>query len=118
MATAKGMLDKIHPDLVQQDPADHNNYILGEVWGHNVAVACLPAGIYRTTSAATVAKDMLRTFKSIRFGLMVGLGGGAPSKTQDIRLGDIVVSQPTGTNGGVIQYDRGKALQEGEFHDL
>ncbi|KAJ3538217.1 hypothetical protein NM208_g6003 [Fusarium decemcellulare] len=115
MAAAKGMLDEVHPNLTQQDPADHNSYILGEAWGHNVVVACLPAGIYGTTPAATVAKDMLRTFKSIRFGLMVGIGGGAPSKRQDIRLGDVVVSQPMGTNGGVIQYDRGKALPQGQF---
>ncbi|KAM0329336.1 hypothetical protein ACHAQA_004641 [Verticillium albo-atrum] len=96
-------------------PADHNNYVLGQIRGHNVVIACLPAGVYGTTSAATVAKDMLRTFKSIRFGLMVGIGGGAPSPSHDIRLGDIVVSQPSGTTGGVVQYDRGKDGREGHF---
>ncbi|KAM0547328.1 hypothetical protein ACHAPJ_010464 [Fusarium lateritium] len=98
MAAAKGMLDSVHPNPTQQDPADHNSYILGEVWGHNVVVACLPAGICETTPAATVAKDMLRTFKSIRFRLLVGIGGGAPSIKHDIRLGDIIVSRPTETN--------------------
>ncbi|KAJ0287244.1 hypothetical protein CBS470a_005427 [Colletotrichum nupharicola] len=106
MAAAKGMLDQIHPDLHQQDPADHNNYILGQIQGHNIVIACLPAGIYGTITAATVAKDLLRTFKSIRFGLLVGIGGGVPSRTNDIRLGDIVVGQPSGTVGGAIQYDR------------
>ncbi|KAF4433367.1 Vegetative incompatibility protein HET-E-1 [Colletotrichum fructicola] len=115
MAAAKGMLDQIHPDLPQQDPADHNNYILGQIQGHNVVIACLPAGIYGTITAATVAKDLLRTFKSVRFGLLVGIGGGAPSRTNDIRLGDVVVSQPTGTSGGTIQYDRGKTVQDGKF---
>ncbi|KAK1656927.1 hypothetical protein BDP55DRAFT_54343 [Colletotrichum godetiae] len=115
MAAAKGMLDQVHPNLPWQDPADHNSYVLGQVQGHNVVIACLPAGIYGTTPAATVAKDLLRTFKSIRFGLMVGIGGGVPSRKHDIRLGDIVVSQPAGTSGGVIQYDRGKAVQEGEL---
>lgn len=115
MAVAKGMLDQIHPNLSEQDPADHNSYVLGQIQGHNIVIACLPAGIYGTTTAATVAKDMLRTFNSIRFGLMVGIGGGAPSSIQDIRLGDIVVGQPTGTTGGVIQYDRGKMMQDGEF---
>lgn len=33
---------------------------------------------------------------------MVGIGGGIPSSHADIRLGDIVVSQPTDTFGGVI----------------
>ncbi|KAK2765802.1 g-protein beta wd-40 repeats containing [Colletotrichum kahawae] len=115
MAAAKGMLDLIHPDLPEQDLADHNNYILGQIQGHNIVIACLPAGIYGTTTAATVAKDLLRTFESIRFGLLVGIGGGAPSRTNDIRLGDVVVSQPTGTSGGAIQYDRGKTMQDGVF---
>ncbi|KAJ0363069.1 hypothetical protein COL26b_013101 [Colletotrichum chrysophilum] len=115
MAAAKGMLDQVHSNLTRQDPADHNSYVLGQVQGHNVVIACLPAGIYGTTPAATVAKDLLRTFKSIRFGLMVGIGGGVPSRKHDIRLGDIVVSQPAETSGGVIQYDRGKTAQEGEF---
>jgi nucleoside phosphorylase len=115
MAAARGMLDEIHPDLQEQDSADHSSYMLGRIQNHNVVVAILPAGIYGTTPAATVCKDMLRTFKSIRFGLMVGIGGGAPSAINDIRLVDVVVSQPNGTSGGVIQYDRGKTVQEGEF---
>ncbi|CVL06772.1 uncharacterized protein FMAN_11868 [Fusarium mangiferae] len=115
MAAARGMLDKIHPSLAQQDPDDHNSYILGEIQGHKVAIACLPAGIYGTNLAATVAKDLLRSFKSIRFGLLVGIGGGAPSSKHDIRLGDVVVSQPSGIFGGVVQHDRGKTLPEGGF---
>ncbi|RFN43647.1 g-protein beta wd-40 repeats containing [Fusarium flagelliforme] len=115
MAAAKGMLDQVHPNLTEQDPEDHNTYLLGEVFGHNVVVACLPAGVYGPTTAATVAKDMRRTFRSIRFGLMVGIGGGIPSNKHDIRLGDVVVGQPTATTGGVIQYDRGKSLQEQGF---
>jgi hypothetical protein len=57
-------------------------------------MACLPAGMYGTNSAATVANNMLRTFTGIPFGLMVGIGGGIPNLNQgwDIRLGDVVVS--------------------------
>ncbi|EHA56175.1 hypothetical protein MGG_16008 [Pyricularia oryzae 70-15] len=91
MAAAREMLDQVHPNLVVQYTADHNNYDFSKVQGHNVVIACLPAGIIGITSAATVAKDMLRTFKLIRFGLMVGIGGGIPSGTFDIRLGDVVV---------------------------
>ncbi len=115
MAAAKGMLDEIHEDLQKQDTSDHNSYILGQIHHHNIVVASLPAGVCGTTPAATVAKDMLRTFPSIRLGLMVGIGGAAPSSTHDIRLGDVVVSEPSGTSGGVIQYDRGKTIQEGKF---
>lgn len=45
---------------------------------------------------------------------MVGVGGGIPSPKNDIRLGDIVVSYPQGTFGGVIQYDLGKQV-DGHF---
>jgi nucleoside phosphorylase len=115
MAAAVVMLDEIHEDLQGHDPSDHNSYKLGAIQNHNIVIACLPAGVYGNNPAATVSKDMLRTFKSIRFGLMVGIGGGAPSQANDIRLGDIVVSQPSGTSGGLIQYDRGKTVEEGEF---
>lgn len=109
------MLDEEHEDLDGQDPGDHNAYTLGCVDGHNVVMACLPAGKYGTETAATVAKDMLRTFKSLRFGLLVGIGGGVPTNECDIRLGDVVVSQPSKQDGGVLQYDVGKALPNETF---
>jgi hypothetical protein len=60
---------------------------------------------------------MVRTFsKSLRIGMMVGVGGGIPSAAHDIRLGDVVISCPEGTSGGVLQYDMGKVGAEGEFH--
>ncbi len=114
-AAAQVMLDERHEDLEVQDPSDHNSYVLGRIHKHNIVIACLPSGVYGTTPAATVAKDMLRTFKSIRIGLMVGIGGGIPSEANDIRLGDIIVSQPTDTNGGVTQHDRGKRVTGGRF---
>ena len=115
MAAAKCMLEEIHDDLEEQDTSDHNSYQLGRIHRHDIVIASLPAGVHGTTPAATVAKDMLRTFPSIRFGLMVGIGGAAPSLNYDIRLGDVVVSEPHGMNGGVIQYDRGKITQEKNF---
>jgi nucleoside phosphorylase len=56
---------------------------------------------------------MLSSFPSIKFGLMVGIRGGIPSADNDIRLGDVVVSKPEGTFGGVRQYDCGKATIHG-----
>ncbi|KAK2593037.1 hypothetical protein QQS21_009245 [Conoideocrella luteorostrata] len=113
MAAAKAMLDERHGDFPTM-PSDSNTYILGSVCGHNIVIACLPSGVYGTTSATTLATEMRSTFKCIRFGLMVGIGGGAPMKNVDIRLGDIVVSKPTGRSGGVIQHDYGKTMS-GEF---
>jgi len=46
---------------------------------------------------------------------VVGTGGGAPSPENDIRLGDVVISEPVGRFGGVIQYDFGKTEAEGKF---
>lgn len=114
MAAAKLMLDAIHPSL-PCPPTDQNTYILGNIGDHNIVIASLPSGAYGNVSAATGAMQLLSSFHSIRFGLMVGIGGGVPSSKADIRLGDIVVSQPTDTSGGVIQYDLGKALSGGQF---
>ncbi|KAJ5898084.1 hypothetical protein N7504_008372 [Penicillium tannophilum] len=111
MAAAKLMLDTIHPRLPIPS-IDQNNYILGNIEEHNIVIACLPGGTYGTVPAAIVAMQLLSTFNSIRFGLLVGVGGGVPSSEIDIRLGDIVVSQPRNTSGGVIQYDFGKDLPD------
>lgn len=116
MAAAKLMLDKVHPSL-SQPLTDHNVYTLGSVGSHHVVLACLPSGIYGITSAAIVLDQMLLTFPAVRFGLMVGIGGGVPNTRTDVRLGDVVVSTPTSTStsGGVIQYDYGKTLDDGSF---
>jgi nucleoside phosphorylase len=105
------MLDVEHEDLEQAEN-DPNLYALGQVAGHNVVLACLPAGQTGTVSAAAVATQLMATFKWIRFVLMVGIGGGVPGK-EDIRLGDVVVSQPYQRHGGVIQYDLESQLRTG-----
>ncbi|KAN0083541.1 WD40-repeat-containing domain protein [Elaphomyces granulatus] len=114
MAAAKSMLNEIHPNLPTSSN-DQNTYVLGTIYTHNVVIACLPSGVYGTTSAAIVANQLRFTFPAIRFGLMVGIGGGVPTKEADIRLGDVVVSKPTGDFGGVVQYDFGKTVGQGVF---
>ncbi|EHA19938.1 hypothetical protein ASPNIDRAFT_39357 [Aspergillus niger ATCC 1015] len=112
LAAAKSLLDDVHESLPQ--PTDCNAYTLGSMYGHNIAIACLQSGIYGTCSAASVATQMKQTFPSIEFGLTVGVGGGVPTRA-DIRLGDVVVSTPTGQLGGVVQYDYGKSCPCGSF---
>ncbi|KAL4949082.1 hypothetical protein BDW69DRAFT_188664 [Aspergillus filifer] len=90
-AAASLVLDATHPPLFQPR-RDQNSYTLGEISGHNVVIACLPAGSYGTTSAAIVAANVRMTFPAVPIGLMVGIGGGVPSARADIRLGGIVVS--------------------------
>jgi nucleoside phosphorylase len=103
LAASQAMLDKEHTDLPQAEN-DINTYTLGEIGEHKVVLACLPSGTTGISAAATAAKDLLRSFPKVRFGLMVGVGGGAPSNPsddpyKDIRLGDVVVSNPEGNCG-------------------
>jgi len=113
-AAAQEMLDEEHADLLHEpDDNDENTYALGSIGGHNVAIGCLPAGRIGNNPAAAVAMQMRATFKGLRFSLMVGVGGGVPSAEADIRLGDVVVSQPDKTFNGVVQYDFGKTTPSG-----
>ncbi|RBR14463.1 uncharacterized protein FIESC28_07699 [Fusarium coffeatum] len=105
MSAARAMLDDVH-EALPQDVNDSNCYALGTVGKHSVTIACLPDGHYGTNNAAIVFTNMRRTFRNIQLGLMVGIGGGAPSKA-DLRLGDIVVGS------AVIQHDMGKAMSDG-----
>ncbi|THY28239.1 hypothetical protein D6D00_04385 [Aureobasidium pullulans] len=102
------MLEEEHHRLPQPEN-DHNVYNLGSINGHNVVVA----GLHTTgnCSAATVVAQMRGTFPQLRFGLLVGIGGGVPASTDagPIRLGHIVVSKPVGQHSGAVQYDHGKA---------
>ncbi|KAJ0425854.1 hypothetical protein BJY00DRAFT_298425 [Aspergillus carlsbadensis] len=72
---------------------------------HSIAIACLPSGVYRAISAATVLSHLLQTFPGLRLGLM-NIG---------IHLGDVIVSMPNTTSGGVVQYVYGKTLSDGSF---
>lgn len=111
---ARVFLDKEHKAVQSVAANDSNSYVLGEVGKHNVVIAVLPDGEYGTDSAASVAVSMLNSFPNIRIGLMVGIGGGVPTR-QDIRLGDVVVSSPRDGHGGVFQFDYGKTIQDQRF---
>jgi nucleoside phosphorylase len=89
LAAAEGMLDEVHESLLGKG-ADSNAYMLGSIGQHNVVLACLPKDGIGANNAATVGAHMLGSFPSITWGLMVGVGGGAPGVV-DVRLGDIVV---------------------------
>jgi hypothetical protein len=99
---AQALLDETHEGPETVFPHDNNDYTLGRMGKHNVVIAVLPEGEYGTSSATSVAKDMMHSFPNVRIGLMVGVGGGAPSPKHDIRLGDVVVSAPREGKGGVF----------------
>ncbi|PFH62788.1 hypothetical protein XA68_11800 [Ophiocordyceps unilateralis] len=112
-AAATALLDDRHgpPQGFEQHQSDSNSYTWGRIGAHNIVIASLPAGIYGTTSAAVTASNLLSSLPQIKIGLLVGIGGGVarPDQNRDIRLGDVITSQPQGTEGGVVQYDLGKA---------
>jgi hypothetical protein len=112
MTAVRYMLDEGHIRLPGK-AGDRNRYMLGKIGDHNVAIAYLPQGSQGIGAAATVATDMRRTFPCIQLRLLVGIGGGIPSKKNDIRLGDVVVGMPDGIHGGVVQYDLGKRMTDG-----
>ncbi|OPB35998.1 hypothetical protein A0O28_0111640 [Trichoderma guizhouense] len=108
-------LDERHEGPEYVSINDNNDYTLGKIGRHNVVIAVLPNGEYGLSSAANVARDMLHSFPNVRIGLLVGIGGGAPTLKHDIRLGDVVVGVPINGTGGIIQYDFGKSIQGQEF---
>ena len=69
---------------------------------HVVVVALLPD--MGNNSAAIMATRLLSDFKGVQYLIMCGIAGGVPrlgDTENDVRLGDIVVSD----RGGVVQYD-------------
>ncbi|KAH7150669.1 hypothetical protein DER46DRAFT_689165 [Fusarium sp. MPI-SDFR-AT-0072] len=98
---AQAFLDEEHEGPREVAQNDNNNHALGRIGSHNIVVAVLPD----------------KYFPNICIGLLVGIGGGAPSPNHDIRLGDIVVSSRDGRRGGVFQYDFGKTIQNQSFQE-
>ncbi|KAL2832933.1 hypothetical protein BDW59DRAFT_180525 [Aspergillus cavernicola] len=84
---ARAFLDKKHSQPETLSPNDNNHYTLGEIKGHQVVIAVLPDGEYRTSAAAS-----------------------------DVRLGNIIMSLSWNGHGGLLQYDFGKELQGQEFY--
>lgn len=112
---AQAALDKEHEQPEHLSPNDSNDYSLGIIGDHNVAISCSPYSEYKLASTATVATNMLQSFPNIRMGLLVGIGGGVPSRQHDIRLGDIVVGIPRDGQGSVFQYDFNETVNTRAF---
>ncbi|KAF6813678.1 kinesin light [Colletotrichum musicola] len=114
---ARAFLDEEHAGPRQVAQHDNNSYILGKIGSHNVVIAALPDSQYGTTSAATVARDVLYSFPNVRIRLIVGIRGSAPNQKHNIRLGNIVVNSSGNGNSGVFQYDFSKTIQNSKFQE-
>ncbi|KAM3485163.1 hypothetical protein MY8738_001631 [Beauveria namnaoensis] len=117
------MLDHEHDGRFSMQRGDDYVYQAGEVCGHNVIIATLPAGQeYGTGSAAALASQVKKFFPNIWFGLLVGVAAGLPSLTgpliRDIRLGDVLVALPEGDSAGLVAYDLGKETGSDDFQLL
>lgn len=94
---SRALLDEEHDPLPAED-GDDNGYLLGRMGKHNVVIVYPSAYGTSRRPAAEIVANMLRTFRNVRFALMVGVGGGVPKQPhskdprKDIRLGDVVVS--------------------------
>ncbi|KAF2231522.1 hypothetical protein EV356DRAFT_490220 [Viridothelium virens] len=107
------MLDSKHEGWFALGRGDDYVFEAGEVCGHNVIIATLPAGEeYGNSSAAALASQVKRFFPNLWFSLLVGVAAGLPNLTldppRDIRLGDVLVSLPISDSTGIIAYELGK----------
>ncbi|KNB16919.1 hypothetical protein FOXG_21831 [Fusarium oxysporum f. sp. lycopersici 4287] len=112
------MLDNCHEGRFPMSRGDDYVFLAGDVNGHNIIIATLPAGQeYGTGSAAALASQIKKFFPNLWFGLLVGVAAGLPNLTKippiDIRLGDVLVGLPDGQSAGLVAYDLGKETPDG-----
>ncbi|KAI2780438.1 purine and uridine phosphorylase [Daldinia loculata] len=110
---ALNMLDHRHSGRFPMARGDDYVFQAGDMCGHNVAIATLPAGHeYGTGSAAALASQAKKFFPNLWFGLLVGVAAGIPDlekdPQRDIRLGDVLVSIPDMDRPGIVAYDLGR----------
>ncbi|EGE84761.2 hypothetical protein BDDG_07706 [Blastomyces dermatitidis ATCC 18188] len=95
-------------ERLTQPRNDSNAYHLDSINGYNVVISGLSTP--GCTAAANVVAQMKMSFQNVKFGLLVGIGGGVPVRTDwgTVRLGDAVVGNRANGYPGTVQYDRGK----------
>jgi nucleoside phosphorylase len=107
MNAITAMIDEFHQSIPMRR-GDDNEYTLGRIGKHNVAIAGPAKGAQGKVAIADVVGRIPLAFKNIRVGLLVGIGGGVPRPPRkDVRLGDVVVGAPE-SGPAVVQYDLGK----------
>ncbi|KAI0846396.1 purine and uridine phosphorylase [Daldinia vernicosa] len=109
------MLDHRHTGRFPMARGDDYVFQAGDMCGHNVVIATLPAGQeYGSGSAAALASQAKKFFPNFWFGLLVGVAAGIPDLKQDpprdIRLGDVLVSIPDMDRPGTVAYDLGREI--------
>ena len=100
------LLDDQHEEPVDfvQQPSDKSLYAWGRIGVHDITIVSVGDG----TTVANIVPHVVRCFPQLRFGLLVGIGSRIPSKTHDVRLGDVVVGRYGRTSRKVVQADDGQ----------
>jgi nucleoside phosphorylase len=117
------LLDRRHRGRFPLVRGDDYIFHAGDMCGHNIIIATLPAGQEcGTGSAAALASQVKKFFPNLWFGLLVGVAAGLPRLTgdppRDIRLGDVLVALPEGDSAGLVAYDLGKETARDGFQLL
>ena len=115
-AAAEQILDEEY-DRERLHPPCTGRFTLGRIGRHNVVIGLPPAGAYGPGAAAAVATRMQYIFRGLQIRLLVGIAGGVPVDPEnpdsaDIRLGDVVVSQPSRARGGLSRTTSAESVQE------
>ncbi|EXJ79228.1 hypothetical protein A1O3_08729 [Capronia epimyces CBS 606.96] len=106
------MFDETHEGLLDRQQGRTVEYHFGRIGRHNVAVAGFPSGEVGIGKAGAMAEAVIRDFKNLELGLLVGIAAAIPSATRDIRLGDVAVATPEGPYPGVVAYDMVKIVPD------
>ncbi|KAE8372114.1 nucleoside phosphorylase domain-containing protein [Aspergillus bertholletiae] len=86
------VLDDIYNETTPPSKEISRYYTLGRIGGHKVVISCCrPTDNFEPVSALRAMEEMKTRFTSMRFVVMVGIAGGAPSSKHDVRLGDVVI---------------------------
>lgn len=89
------------------------SYCYGRIGKYNVVIACLSPGETGNIATAQMIGPLKEHFENIEIFVLVGIAGGIPRKPTNtyekhIRLGDVVVRQPSGSHSGVVNPTIGK----------
>ncbi|KAL3962130.1 hypothetical protein ACCO45_003653 [Purpureocillium lilacinum] len=87
----------------------HCRYTLGRIGTDNVVIGVPLPELQAIAKAIVVAHGMRSQFPNLRFAVSSGVGGAAAGT--NMQLGDVFVSSPAHTTGGVFEFDHGKRIQ-------
>ncbi|KAI0410232.1 purine and uridine phosphorylase [Xylaria grammica] len=113
---ARSFMDEIYP---QSTPGPHL-YCCARI-GHHKLVVFLPQKVPPDKHGPLLRSPIQRLvqlFPKVKLFLAVGVGGGAPSQQNDIRLGDVVVGLAKDTNKSMFTYDIDKTLVSRRFESV